>query len=274
VSYADDSYVIVSDNSMEGLLRKTKDTIDRHLLWLRSNGMVCNVSKTELMVMNFQEYLVIEVDQNIIQSSKSMRVLGLTFDSALEWTTQVDNCVAKSNRMLHGLKHIKKGLNQNQVKQVITAYFFSVLMYGCGVWFHRHLFFHLKQRVRASQYRALRLVYGKQRTRDEINVMAARATPDEWADYSIAKMSAKIANSMMPCRLHVDLMLNSFVERRHPHLLLFYDSSCRKIGRQSIKNRLTIVAKQMKFDWFSYNISPDLLRIRLKHSFFSYSRFQ
>jgi len=235
----------------------------------------CVISqKTELMVMNCDEYVAIEVDQTLIQSSKSMKVLGLIFDSELDWTRQVDSCIAKSTRMLHGQRHIRKALNKKQTQQFITSFFFSVLLYGCEVWYHRHLFFHLKQRIQSCHYPALRLVHGKQRTRDEIDQLSFRATPDEWADYSVAKLTIKMVDSMMPCRLHVNLKANSFVERRQPHRLLFYDSSCRKIGRQSIKNRLNTIAKHIKFDWFNVHCTPARVRIELKKSFFTYSRFQ
>jgi len=271
VSYADDSYVIVSAKDEQQLVEKTKSVLKNHIKWLKDNGMVCNVSKTEVMVMNSSSLINLDIDGHQITSSNCMKVLGIVFDDALSWTTHVEKTTAKCARMLHGLKHIRRTLNLSQAKQVITSYFFSVLFYGCEVWYHKHLSFFLKQRVRSAHYRALRLVFGKRLTRDEIDMISGRASPDEWSNYALAKTVIQTVKAMMPCRLYVDLMSNSYSERRSPGRLFFHDDSARKIGRQVLKNRLSVLSRQIKFDWLN-NMSPDLIRINLKKSFFHYSR--
>jgi hypothetical protein len=41
--------------------------MENHLGWLKSNGMVCNVVKTELMIMNIEDQIV---DGRTIKSKK------------------------------------------------------------------------------------------------------------------------------------------------------------------------------------------------------------
>ncbi len=114
--------------------------------------MVCNIGKTEMMLLGNEEKdsFHLDVDGTRIMPQKTIKVLGVTFDSDLKWTTQVEKTVKRTSRMLHGLKCIRKFLNAEQAKSVMTAYYFSSLYYGIEIWFHRGLSFHLKQKIRSA----------------------------------------------------------------------------------------------------------------------------
>ncbi len=262
VTYADDSYVVVAAKDHGELCIKTKSTMTKHLQWLKENGMVCNVDKTEMMILNSDSPTSIEVDGRTITAMKEMKVLGLMFDSKLTWNLQVNNVISRTNRMLHGLRKIRRFLNIDQMRQVATAFYFSVLYYGLEVWFHRHLAYHLRQKVFSAHYRALRLIYGN-RTRDQLDREGKRATPDEVSNFSTAKLLSRMVQLQAPTRLLANTMMNSYSISRQPGRLFFYDSSAKKIGRQCLKNRLSYVSKQMKFKWLEAKNS-DVLRINLK----------
>jgi len=51
VTYADNSYVIVSDVDEDELIRKANGLLAKHVEWLTWNGMVCNIAKTEVLYM-------------------------------------------------------------------------------------------------------------------------------------------------------------------------------------------------------------------------------
>ncbi len=178
VSYADDSYVVVDSDCRDGLLRKAEKTLEGHLKWLNDNGMVCNISKTELMIMNSEEAAELLVDGIKVQSSRTMKVLGLVFDEKLEWQQQVQNTVTRTNRMLHGLKALRRFVSKDQARVVMTAFYFSVLYYGVEIWLHRGLGFKLKQKIRSAHYRAMRVILGQHLSRDELDETGCRASPD------------------------------------------------------------------------------------------------
>lgn len=270
VTYADDSYVIVEANTLEELKVKTVNTMNLHLHWLSQNGMVCNVDKTELMLMNSEHQIELEVDSMKITTQSTMKVLGIMFDDKLKWSEHVDGVVKKTNRILHGLRQIRGILNKEQSKCVVTSFYFSVLFYGCEIWLHRHLSFHLKKKLRSAHYRALRLVYGKEKSRDDLDKMSGRANPDEWSYYVLGKLLAKMVNSAQPVRLLTRTLMNSYYERRQENRMFFYDDSSRMIGRQILCNRLQMIARRMNFGWIGMKDDP--LRINLKKSFFSYYR--
>ena len=268
ISYADDSYVVVVANDRNELLNKTRTVMTNHLKWLKDNGMVCNVDKTEMMILDDNSPVTIEVDGRTLTSLSEMKVLGLTFDSQLTWSSQVKGVIKRTNRMLHGLRRIRRFLNTEQARQVVTAYYFSVLYYGLEVWFHRHLAFHLKQKIRSAHYRALRLVHGD-KSREQLDQEGKRATPDELANFAVAKLISRMVHLQAPTRLLASSLMNSYSVRRQPGRLFFYDASARKIGRQCLKNRLGCISKQMKFNWTMAKNS-DVIRVNLKRCFFSY----
>ena len=135
---------------------------------------------------------------------------------------------------------------------------------------HRNLAFNLKRRVRSAHYRALRLIHGKH-SRDQLDQLSMRASPDEFADFIIAKTAARIINESRPKRLSESITSHSYSERRRPHQVFFYDASIRRIGRQCLKNRLHTISKHMNFEWTICD--RDALRVGLKKCFFKYYRF-
>jgi len=271
VSYADDTYVVLSADTEGELLQKAAITIQKHVEWLRVNGMVCNIQKTELLFFGATHSIDVMVNNVLITSTPTMKVLGLLFDAGMTWDNQVNQAVAKTTKMLHGLNHLRNVLSMRQLRQVTTSLLYSVLFYGCEIWLHKHLSFYLKRKVRSVHYKALRIIYGKNRSRDELDQMSERATPDEWSDFVVAKQFINIVRTGQPRRLYSDLISQSFIERRSPNMLLVYDTSLKKIGCQAFPNRLNVISRCIKFPWLS-SISKDQIRINLKKTFFGYAR--
>jgi len=83
VIYADNSYIIVSGKSSEELSRLLELTICNHFRYLESIGMICNLSKTELVF--GVDKLKIKIGDSWIRSSEYMKVLGVLLDNKLSW---------------------------------------------------------------------------------------------------------------------------------------------------------------------------------------------
>jgi len=59
----------------------------------------------------------------------------------------------------------------------------------------------------------------------------------------------------------------SYVERRRPGRLKFYDSSRTKVGHQSPSNLTGSCVNKLKIDWLDAKLSDDKLRVSLKMCF-------
>jgi hypothetical protein len=85
VSFADDTYVLVTSNDWEDLPTKVEAILSKHVSYLKDLGMTVNESKTELMfVSNKPEGLqTIKVNSIDCKLSDTLKVLGVTFGVTL-----------------------------------------------------------------------------------------------------------------------------------------------------------------------------------------------
>ena len=63
-----------------------------------------------------------------------MNVLGVIFDSRLKWNDQVSHAISKSNSALHCIRLIKQYFKAEELSQIITSLFYSVLYYNSEIW--------------------------------------------------------------------------------------------------------------------------------------------
>ena len=69
-----------------------------------------------------------------IVSKDSINVLGITFDSKLNWAKHVANQINKANKALHAIKLIKRYFKQDEILSLLTSNFYSILYYNSEVW--------------------------------------------------------------------------------------------------------------------------------------------
>ena len=83
VCYADDCYLIFEGDSWDEACKMASVETTNVMDWLQDIGMVVNSSKTEAMYFSKhdQDGLKINVASSEITVGKTMRVLGVTFDS-------------------------------------------------------------------------------------------------------------------------------------------------------------------------------------------------
>ena len=76
--------------------------------WLKDSGLKVNESKTEICLFhrNDTRKVTILLQNEIIPSKKSMNVLGVMFDSKLNWSEHVSHSIMKSNKALCALRLI------------------------------------------------------------------------------------------------------------------------------------------------------------------------
>jgi hypothetical protein len=100
-----------------------------------------NQAKTEscLFYKNDCAPVQIKAGNHTIQTKKSMNVLGVIFDSKLQWTEHVSKAVQKSSRSLNALKIIRKYFNTPELINLVTSNFFSILLYNSEIWHSANL---------------------------------------------------------------------------------------------------------------------------------------
>ena len=116
-----------------------------------------NAGKSQLLVTKHDDNVHIEVDHEIIENSKTVKLLGITIDNQLNFTEHVSNICKKASAKLHAIARISNHMNEQKLRLLMKLFFESQFSYCPLVWmFHSRT---LNNRINRLHERALRLVY-------------------------------------------------------------------------------------------------------------------
>ena len=135
-TFADDNYVVSCNKDKNQALHELGEVLKKIIKWLKDSGLKVNESKTELCIfhrsMNTDGNLLI--DNVLIESKNEINVLGITFDSKLQWSPQVSRAIKGANNSLQAIKLIRKYFKTTEIIQLLTLNFNSKFYYGSEIW--------------------------------------------------------------------------------------------------------------------------------------------
>jgi len=176
----------------------------------------------------------------------------------MKWSKQIEKSISKGRRLCSGLSFICRKLNREQFIKVMTSQFYSTVYCGCEVWLNNTTYFNDLRRLNSLHNHPLRIAsrdFKHRKCRSEQDLLG-RAKLSTWSRYLTA--SRVITNC---------LTKHSYVERRRPGRLKFYDDARTKIGRQTLCNRAGFCVNKVDFDWKNEDMNNDKLRICQKKTF-------
>ena len=105
-NFADDNFYLEWNTNLARLVVDMEKNLEMITRWLRNSGLVVNQSKTEICVFHKNDPPKINITlENIkIESKKEMNVLGVTFDSKLNWSSHTSKAIAKAKKALYALR--------------------------------------------------------------------------------------------------------------------------------------------------------------------------
>ena len=272
VTYADDSYVVVSaeEGQTDLLCEKTVQCLIQHCEYLRHLGMVVNQAKTEAMYIcrKGPRKLTLKIDSDTIKTQDKMQVLGIQFDSGLTWSQHISTTINKMNRLTGALKFLRRRLTEKQFLTVMTSQYYGMCYYGCQAWLGRHTRYMDLRKLNGMHYRLLRIVKmdWKQKIKRHVLDEIGRARPTTWAKYATSSTVIKSLRDGIPKRLSEHLRRTLYHERRKENIPKFYSKAKNKYGSQAIGNRLCHLFNEIKAPIY-FTETDDQLRIKLKESF-------
>ena len=159
-AFADDKQVMESNANLEQLINDMEQKLEMVTKWLRDSGLAVNEEKTEICLFYKQDHPTVEIALNgqRIKTKKYIKVLGVVFNSKLQWTNQVAQQLLDPNKPLHGIKIIKKYLTKEETKMLLTSNFYSILYYNCEIWLSNSFKVRQKQQLLAASSNALKLL--------------------------------------------------------------------------------------------------------------------
>ena len=183
-----------------------------------------NESKTCLCLFYHKDTAPIEIVLNNvkIKSVNKINVLGVIFDQKLQWSEHISHCISKSNRAFTAIKLIKIVFNTNELLQLVTSNYFSVLYYNSEIWHISSLKSTLKQKLLSSSAKAIKACSKFDTSHlsfNKIHEMYKRGTPEKYLLYKHALTLHKLINSNDHNIEFVALNLNVIFTSRQTNFL-------------------------------------------------------
>ena len=204
------------------------------------------------------------INNKLIRSKQSINVLGVEFDSKLQWGAQVAQAINKSRRALHAICLVSKYMNKDETKLLLTSNFYSILYYNCEIWRLPSLSPFFKQHLLAASANALKTLNNcrdLQISYDQLHRLHKRATPTGMMKYRLSIQLFKTYNGAIINDDWMDLNNQQNFNERYNYVQIF-DNSKLKIGKNIIMNRLTCLNRSIKYDWLNLSLNGYKLKVK------------
>ena len=191
----------------------------------------------------------------MIRSKKSINVLGVTFDSKLNWGEHVSKAISKARRALFGLKHLKRFFNFIEMRQLLDSYVYSVLYYNSEIWLTPELSSTLKQSLLSMSALALRtcLNIEHELSFEKLHKQCKKSTPKQIMLYKISLMLHKVLNET---NLHLKTetihILDQAAFTRKQLTFEIYRNNSLRIGMNTNSNKFYHVNKLIGWDKLNF----------------------
>ena len=267
-TFADDNFIIRWNTCMEALINDMQKDLESMTKWLRDSGMKVNEAKTEICVFHRMDcrQISMTINQIPIKSVNSMNVLGVQFDTKMNWSQQVNKCVKKAKTALHAIKLIKGYFTCNELKQLITSNFYSILYYNSEIWHLPKLNPLLKNHLLAASATALKICtpsFNRSMSYITLHSINQRATPSQMMLYKHAILLFKIFNNQQPPHDWLELNFTQLTSRRQVNFECQNNANF-KVGNNSLSNRLSTLNNKIPLNWLNQTITSFKLNCKNK----------
>ena len=255
-NYADDNYIVRWNSDMESLIIDMKKSLESITKWLKDSGLKVNEAKTEMCLFHRKDTRAVSIEINnvTIRSTPQINVLGVIFDSKLQWTAHVSKTIKKSNSNLQAIRIISKYFNSDELKTLLTSNFYSTLYYNSEIWHLPNLKPYLKNLLMSASAKALKIctpTYNLAMSYHTIHAINNRATPDQFCTYKHALLLYNLYNKQLPPLEWIAINFNQNTNSRNKTFQV-YNNSNYKIGRDNkISNRLISINSKIPLEWLN-----------------------
>ena len=128
-NYADDCSPFEFSGSTNDVIRKLEDDSQILIQWYRNNYLKPNPDKWHLLLSDVDNDLNILISDKYIPNSSSQKILGVTFDNKLNFTTHITKLCKKAGQKIHALARISKFMSEGKRKFIMSAFISSHFSY-------------------------------------------------------------------------------------------------------------------------------------------------
>ena len=231
--------------------------------------MKVNTSKTEFCVFSCKDIQRKEIILcgTTIKSSYSIKVLGVEFDSRLEWSKHVMNVLTTCKKTMYGLRQIRRYFDVAEFLNVVNAMFYSKMYYASQVWLISNLNSKLKRKLFSLSGNALKILAGDDFglfSFEELHILFNRASPLKWSNYTHANQLFSIINNNVPHNIWLSLQDHITINNRTDFFNV-ESTNTKRVGYNSFQNRIGVISHSLKFS--DFNLSKEAFKLKTKNLF-------
>ena len=119
---------------MDALLNSLGKDTKILIKWFRDNHFQPNADKCHLLISHHSEERLINVEDEIIECSSSVKLLGVTIDNKLNFDEHVSKLCKKASQKIHALARISNCMSQDKLRIIMSAFIESQFGYYPLVW--------------------------------------------------------------------------------------------------------------------------------------------
>ena len=268
-TFADDNYAVETGKTKDLALKQLERKLNIAVKCLKESGLKVNEKKTELCVFHRVENVggTLLVDGILVNSRNEINVLGITFDSKLQWIPQISRAINGANKSLQAVKLISKYFNKTEITQLLTSNFYSKLFYGAEIWHIPTLNKHCKKLLVSASANALKLcnkVNDPFTSHLELHRANSRALPRNFCLYRHCLLLYKLYNNQSATKDWLDLNFQLIITSRQQNFEI-QNCSNYKIGNNILSNRLSCLNKKITLEML--NLPFESFKLKCKDVF-------
>ena len=120
-NFADDNTIYSCAKSVNDIIENLQSVLKISLKWFKDNQMMTNPGKFQFMILSKNAInKSIVIDNKTIESSKSVKLLGLTIDNKLNFGIHIKNICKVASK---GLGRIRNRINLSQAKILYNSFY-------------------------------------------------------------------------------------------------------------------------------------------------------
>ena len=213
-----------------------------------------------LLYKNDMAPVTISVSGIEIKSKTTINVLGVLFDSKMQWSPHDYKVVLKANKALNAIKILGKFFKTNELIMFVTSNFFSILYYNSEVRQLTNLNQNSKHLLFVASLNALKSCLHYPRLPYSYLDLHKRATPDMIC--KLALFLYKTFNDQLPYNEWLHLNFNQIITSRQVMFITLKNNN-KKVGINCFANRYHCLIGLIPLD--RMNKSYDSYKIECKH---------
>ena len=120
-NYADDTTPYAVEDTMDSLLGSLAKNTSTLIKWFRDNYFQLNAGKCHLLISKHCKEISINIEEEVIECSSSVKLLGVTIDNKLNFDEHVTKLCKKASQNIHALARISNYMSQDKLRILMKA---------------------------------------------------------------------------------------------------------------------------------------------------------